>query len=186
VHHLEERFTVLAENQNDVDDRYTRAKQENAELSTKLFMLEEQLRDEQQRADEKLREEQRRHKDILTRIEREKQLQLENLEIRYQGLEKEMSLCRIENKRLEGTLERERNEKNHLNDKCSYNEREITSLREQNRELQNQNRTDRETMALESANSQQVRRIALIKYELEGEVGKLIFLWDDSNPIGFG
>jgi len=148
---------VLAENQNDVDDRYTRAKQENAELSTKLFMLEEQLRDEQQRSDEKLREEQRRHKDILNRTEREKQLQMENLEIRLQGIEKELSLAKIENKRLEGSLERERNEKNHLNDKCAQNEREISSLREHNRELLNQNREDRESLALEKAGSQQVR-----------------------------
>jgi len=158
VHHLEEKFTVLAENQNDVDDRYTRAKQENAELSTKLFMFEEQLREVELRADEKLRDEQRRHKEALSRFEREKQLQIENYEIKSQMLEKDLSSSKVEVKRLEGTLERERNEKNRLADKYGNVEREISSVREQNRELLNQNRIDRESMAMESAGSQQVRQ----------------------------
>ena len=38
-------MTVLAENQNNNDDRYTRSKEENAALQARLIMLEEQVSD---------------------------------------------------------------------------------------------------------------------------------------------
>ena len=43
VHVLERQVTVLAENQNNNDDRYTRSKEENAALQARLIMLEEQV-----------------------------------------------------------------------------------------------------------------------------------------------
>lgn len=46
-------------------------------------MLEEQLREAELRADERLQEEQKRHKELMIRVEREKQLQMENCTIRY-------------------------------------------------------------------------------------------------------
>ncbi|OXA51242.1 rab11 family-interacting protein 4B isoform X2 [Folsomia candida] len=165
VHHLEEKFTVLAENQHDVDDRYTRSKQENAELKTKLFMLEETLRDVEMRSEEKLKEEARRHKEATARLEMEKTLQLENLEIKLQMVEKEISSSKIETKRLEGSLERERNENNYLNDKLSGMEREVGCLREENRSLVAQNRVDRENMVQESVGSQQA--LIELKAQLE-------------------
>lgn len=47
------------------------------------MILEEQVREEQSRAEQRLQEEQRRQKDLVTRLEREKQLELENSAIRY-------------------------------------------------------------------------------------------------------
>ena len=44
MHVLERQVTVLAENQNNNDDRYTRSKEENAALQARLIMLEEQVR----------------------------------------------------------------------------------------------------------------------------------------------
>ena len=45
-------------------------------------MLEEQLREMDQRSDEKLADEQKRNRDLLARMEREKQLEIENYSIR--------------------------------------------------------------------------------------------------------
>jgi Rab11 family-interacting protein 3/4 len=46
------------------------------------MILEEQVREEQSRSEQRLQEEQRRQKDLVTRLEREKQLELENSAIR--------------------------------------------------------------------------------------------------------
>jgi hypothetical protein len=46
-------------------------------------MLEEQLRESELRAEERLEEAQKRHRELVVRIEREKQLQIENCTIRY-------------------------------------------------------------------------------------------------------
>jgi hypothetical protein len=147
---------VLAENQSDVDDRYSRAKQENAELSTKLFMVEEQLRDVEQRGEEKLREEQRRLKEALTRLEREKTLQIENYEIRLQSLEKDLELTKVESGRYKQQLERERSDRIQLSDKLLETERELSNCRDDNRKLLDEARADREALTLESIGSQQV------------------------------
>ena len=49
---LERQVTVLAENQNNNDDRYTRSKEENAALQARLIMLEEQVGDVSPRMEE--------------------------------------------------------------------------------------------------------------------------------------
>lgn len=155
-HHLEEKFTVLAENQSNVDDRYARSKQENIELSTKLFMLEEQMRDAEQRADERLREEQRRSKEAYSRLEREKELQIANYEIRLQALQKELDAAKTDGIRMKGQYEKERSERAHLSEKLLETERELCLLRDGNRKLIEDARSDRDALTLESIGSQQV------------------------------
>lgn len=83
VQMLQQQVCVLADNQNNTDDRYTRAKQDSAALQARVHMLEEQLRESELRAEERLQEEQKRHRELMVRIEREKQLQIENCTIRY-------------------------------------------------------------------------------------------------------
>ena len=46
-------------------------------------MLEESLRDVELRAAQQLTEEQRRNKELIVRVEREKQLEIENCTIKY-------------------------------------------------------------------------------------------------------
>ena len=49
----------------------------------RLQMLEESLRDVELRAAQQLTEEQRRNKELIVRVEREKQLEIENCTIKY-------------------------------------------------------------------------------------------------------
>jgi Rab11 family-interacting protein 3/4 len=51
-------------------------------LVFRIHVLEEQLREMDQRSDEKLADEQKRNRDLLARMEREKQLEVENYSIR--------------------------------------------------------------------------------------------------------
>jgi len=81
---LQQQVSALADTQNSSDDRYGRARHENALLQARLMILEEQVREEQARAEQRLQEEQRRQKDLATRLEREKHLELENSAIRYE------------------------------------------------------------------------------------------------------
>ncbi|XP_037074564.1 rab11 family-interacting protein 4-like [Pollicipes pollicipes] len=102
---LERQVTVLAENQNNNDDRYTRSKEENAGLQARLIMLEEQLREVELRSEEQLDSERRRHKELMQRLEREKTLELENQTIRLQSLEKEVRFAEAEAARARQQLE---------------------------------------------------------------------------------
>ena len=53
------------------------------DLRSRIHVLEEQLREMDQRSDEKLADEQKRNRELLARMEREKQLEIENYSIRY-------------------------------------------------------------------------------------------------------
>lgn len=61
VQMLQQQVSVLADNQNNTDDRYTHAKQDSAALQAQVHMLEEHLRESEFRAEECLHEEQKRH-----------------------------------------------------------------------------------------------------------------------------
>uniref|UniRef100_A0A4W3GUY8 Rab11 family-interacting protein 4-like n=1 Tax=Callorhinchus milii TaxID=7868 RepID=A0A4W3GUY8_CALMI len=55
----------------------------------RVHALEEQLKDQETRAEEHLQEEERRQRDLLTRVEREKSSEIEILSFRAQQLEEE-------------------------------------------------------------------------------------------------
>ena len=66
------------------DERYSRVKADNVTLTAKIHLLEENIREIEMRGEERLGEEQRRNRDIIQRLEREKQLEIENYSIRLQ------------------------------------------------------------------------------------------------------
>jgi len=96
---LERQVTVLADNQNNSDDRYTRSRQENAGLQARLIMMEEQLREQEMRAEDQLDQERRRHKELMQRLEREKLLEIENHQIKSMSMEKELRFAESESTR---------------------------------------------------------------------------------------
>lgn len=75
-------MNALADNQHLTDERYARTKEENAALQARVHMLEEQLRDTELRCEERLASEDRRHRELVTRVDREKQLHIDNCAIR--------------------------------------------------------------------------------------------------------
>ena len=66
-------------------EQHTRLRQENLQLVHRANALEEQLKELELRAEEQLHQEARRHKDALGKLERERGLELENLQTRWVG-----------------------------------------------------------------------------------------------------
>ena len=63
---------------------YVRARHDNAGLNNRILMLEEQARELEGKGEERVEDEQKRNADLLTRIERIKNLEIENYVIRYE------------------------------------------------------------------------------------------------------
>ncbi|CAG9770560.1 unnamed protein product [Ceutorhynchus assimilis] len=132
VNDLQHKFQVLQhqvgslqDSAHQNDERYTRVKAENAALQARVIMLEEQLRDTELRCEEKIQDEQRRSKELSQRIEREKQLQLENASIRLHNAEGEREKMKEEVTRYRLKLEKMEKQKDDL----------ITQLQDLNFEL---------------------------------------------------
>ena len=63
---------------------YVRVRHDNAGLNNKILILEEQARELEGKGEERVEDEQKRNADLLTRIERIKNLEIENYVIRYE------------------------------------------------------------------------------------------------------
>jgi len=111
VRQLQDQVSILSENQAANDERYSRVKADNVTLTAKIHVLEENIREIEMRGEERLVEEQRRNRDMIQRLEREKQLEIENYTIRLQGLEKDQRLLSEEVNSLRSQLEKARMEK---------------------------------------------------------------------------
>ncbi|XP_049810969.1 rab11 family-interacting protein 4 isoform X1 [Schistocerca nitens] len=161
VQMLQQQVNVLADNQTNTDDRYTRAKQDSAALQARVLMLEEQVREAELRAEERLQEEQRRHRELMVRVEREKQLQVENCTIRLQTLELEAASLREEVTRLRAQTDRLRNEKQDMEEQLAEAQCAMSALREDAERLQEAERRLCEEAAREShANAQVVEELS--------------------------
>ncbi|CAK9833357.1 Rab11 family-interacting protein 4A [Anthophora retusa] len=134
VQMIQEQMHALVDTQSVGEERYARAKQENAMLQARILMLEEAAKDAEARADERLQAEQRRHREWVSRLERERQLQLENYAIKLQAIEVEGSNLRDEIGRLREQLEKVRAEKSRLENNLEEMRREIETIREGERQ----------------------------------------------------
>ena len=74
---------MLTEAQATDEERYTLVKQDNSTLSSRIFMLEEQLREAEEKSAESLNMEKKRNKEQIEKLERERQIAHDNFSIRY-------------------------------------------------------------------------------------------------------
>ncbi|XP_012283158.1 rab11 family-interacting protein 4 isoform X2 [Orussus abietinus] len=134
VQMIQEQMHALVDTQSVGEERYARVKQENATLQARILMLEESAKDAEARAEERLQAEQRRHREWVSRLERERQLQLENYAIKLQAVETESSSLRDEVTRLREQLERVRADKSRLEGNLEELRTEIDIVRESERQ----------------------------------------------------
>lgn len=106
---LQQQVTSLADNS---ENKHARAKTETAVLQAKYHMMEEQLRETELRCEGRLVDEQKRHRELLTRVERENVLKMENAQIRIQTLETDQSTLRDEIQRLRSQCDKQQAEIN--------------------------------------------------------------------------
>lgn len=88
---LERRVAELEKESEASGEQHARLRQENLQLVHRANALEEQLKEQELQADEQLQQETRRHKEALIKLERERGLELENLQARWAN-EKRISL----------------------------------------------------------------------------------------------
>ncbi|XP_063920860.1 rab11 family-interacting protein 4 isoform X2 [Zophobas morio] len=135
LHHkfqvLQQQVGVLQDSAHQNDERYTRAKSDNAALQARVIMLEEQLRDTEMRYNERIQDEQRRSRELVNRVEREKQLQLENASIRLHGAETEASNLKEEVSRQRMRIEKLESERKELTDQIQELTNEVILAKEQ-------------------------------------------------------
>ncbi|XP_062853426.1 rab11 family-interacting protein 4B [Trichomycterus rosablanca] len=105
-------------------DVKSKLKQENTQLVHRVHELEEQLKEQEMRAKQTLDDEQQRHRDSLSKLERDKDTQIDLLNNRVQHLEVEISEMLTNVKRLKAQTEKLDEEKQRMTDKL-----EDTSLR---------------------------------------------------------
>ncbi|KAI4502638.1 hypothetical protein M0802_002550 [Mischocyttarus mexicanus] len=134
VQMIQEQMHALADTQSVGEERYARVKQENATLQARILILEESVKDTETRAEERLQTEQRRHRELASRLEREKQLQLENYSIKLQAIDLESSSLRDEIGRLREQIDRVKNDKARLEMELKDSQSEINTARENERQ----------------------------------------------------
>ncbi|GAB6025790.1 hypothetical protein CHUAL_011769 [Chamberlinius hualienensis] len=152
VHMLQQQVSALANNQNSTEaDKYYRVKQENAALTARVIMLEEQLRELEMRSDNRLKEEQQRFKELLNKQERERGMELDSLSTKLQTNEKECLELKEEIFRLRSNIDRLKQEKSILQDQALDSETITMSLKEELQKLQELSKREREEIAQERA-----------------------------------
>ncbi|GBP54277.1 Rab11 family-interacting protein 4A [Eumeta japonica] len=102
---LQQQVTSLADTQSSADERYARAKADNAVLQARVHMLDEQIREIECRCEERLAEEQRRCREAVARAERDRDVQLAALAERLAAAEADASDLKQEVGRLRGVAE---------------------------------------------------------------------------------
>ncbi|KAK8385102.1 hypothetical protein O3P69_012120 [Scylla paramamosain] len=165
VQMLQQQVGVLAENQSNTDDRFSRVRQDNAAYQERVVMLEEQLREAEHRYEERRAEEQRRNRELLTRVEREKQLTVENFTIKLASLEKDKTALEEELRRTKALLEKLQKEKESLEDRVSEAEFTASALHQENAKMVEQGRRRDDEGKVERERSAQV--IEELRCEIE-------------------
>ncbi|VDN58522.1 unnamed protein product [Dracunculus medinensis] len=135
VSSLSKKVNDLEEERMSSSEERSRLKTDNAVLTERVHILEEQLHAAEIRWTEKLAEEKARNKEIISRMEREKQLEIESCILKYQVLEKDCAVLRKDKDKqheelinLQLSLENTREELNESHALCESLEEERIKL----------------------------------------------------------
>ncbi|KAK6737291.1 hypothetical protein RB195_019780 [Necator americanus] len=93
---ISKKLSEMEEQQLHSNDERGRLRTENAVLTERVHVLEEQMLVAEQRYREQLQEEKNRTRELLQRMEREKQLETESLTLKYQMIEKDLQSAKKE------------------------------------------------------------------------------------------
>ncbi|NXX97321.1 RFIP3 protein, partial [Centropus bengalensis] len=157
---LEKRVTELEKDTAANGEQHSRLKQENLQLVHRANALEEQLKEQELRADQTLLEEIKKQRELLSKMEREKSIEIENLQARLQQLDDENSELRSCVPCLKANIERLEEEKQKLLDEIEDLTVQLTEEQERKRKMGDKLSQERHQFQKEKESTQEVRRPA--------------------------
>uniref|UniRef100_A0AAV2LFL7 FIP-RBD domain-containing protein n=1 Tax=Knipowitschia caucasica TaxID=637954 RepID=A0AAV2LFL7_KNICA len=177
---LERRVAELEKESEASGEQHTRLRHENLQLVHRANAFEEQLKEQEVFSDEQLQQETRRHKDAISKLERERGLELENLQARYQQLDEENSELKSCIPCLRANIERLEEEKKKLQDETEALSDRLEDEMENRRKLANKLSHERHTNQKDKENTQeliedlrkQLEHLQLYKLEVETKRGR--------------
>ncbi|XP_029431913.1 rab11 family-interacting protein 3 isoform X2 [Rhinatrema bivittatum] len=177
---LEKRVTELEKDTAANVEQQSRLKQENLQLVHRANALEEQLKEQEVKAEESLSEEIRKQKEVLNRMEREKSIEIENLQARLHQLEDENSELRSCVPCLKANIERLEEEKRKLLDEVEDLSLQLSEEQENKRKLSDRLSHERHQFTKDKESTQeliedlrkQLEQLQLFKLDLEQRRGR--------------
>ncbi|XP_031417570.1 rab11 family-interacting protein 3 isoform X1 [Clupea harengus] len=177
---LERRVCELEQDSALSEEQHCRLRQENLTLVHRANALEEQLKEQEVRSDETLHMHTRKHRDALAKLQRDRDLEIENLQARLNQLDEENSELRSCVPCLKANIERLEEEKRKLQDEVEdmterLNE-EMDSRRKMADKLSHErhnNQKEKESMQeLIEDLRKQLEHLQLFKLEMEAKRGR--------------
>lgn len=177
---LEKRVSELEKDTAASGEQHSRLRQENLQLVHRANALEEQLKEQELRACEMVLEETRKQKELLCKMEREKSIEIENLQARLQQLDEENGELRSCTPCLKANIERLEEEKQKLLDEIEELSLRLNDEQENRRKLgdrlsheRHQFQRDKEaTQELIEDLRKQLEHLQLFKLEAEQRRGR--------------
>ncbi|KAG2456060.1 RFIP3 protein, partial [Polypterus senegalus] len=177
---LEKRLMELEKDATASGEQHTRLRHENLQVVHRANALEEQLKEQEMRAEEALLLEIRRHKEALCKVERERGIEIENLQARLQQLDEENSELRSCLPCLRANIERLEEEKRKLQDLMEDTTIHLNEELESRRKLSDKLAFDRHKNQKEKESTQeliedlrkQLEHLQLYKLEAEARRGR--------------
>ncbi|KAL6095172.1 rab11fip3 [Pungitius sinensis] len=177
---LERRVAELEKESESSGEQHARLRQDNLHLVHRANALEEQLKEQELHADEQLQQETRRHKEALIKLERERGVELENLQARLQQLDEENSELRSCVPCLRANIERLEEEKRKLQDETDAMADKLEEETESRRKMADKLSHERHHSGKEKECTQeliedlrkQLEHLQLYKLEAEAKRGR--------------
>ncbi|KAM4813913.1 rab11 family-interacting protein 3 isoform X1 [Urocitellus parryii] len=177
---LERRVSELEKDSAAAGEQHGRLRQENLHLVHRANALEEQLKEQELRAQQMVLEEARKQKELLCRMEREKSIEIENLQARLQQLDEENGELRSCTPCLKANIERLEEEKQKLLDEIEGLTLQLSEEQESKRKMgdrlsheRHQFQRDKEaTQELIEDLRKQLEHLQLLRLEAEQRRGR--------------
>lgn len=177
---LERRVSELEKDSAAAGEQHGRLRQENLQLVHRANALEEQLKEQELRAQERVLEETRKQKELLCKMEREKSIEIENLQARLQQLDEENSELRSCTPCLKANIERLEEEKQKMVDEIEELTQRLSEEQENKRKMgdklsheRHQFQRDKEaTQELIEDLRKQLEHLQLLRLEVEQRRGR--------------
>ncbi|KAK3551532.1 hypothetical protein QTP70_017339, partial [Hemibagrus guttatus] len=177
---LERRVSELEKDSAASEEQHARLRQENLALVHRANALEEQLKEQELHSDETLNALARKHRDALSKLQRERELEIENLQARLHQLDEENSELRSCVPCLRANIERLEEEKRKLQDEVDDVTDRLNEEMESRRKMTDKLSHERHTSQKEKETTQeliedlrkQLEMLQLFKLETEARRGR--------------